>query len=254
MTTIYLHEVIECIPNKTDEYLDFVETKYFPLADKIDAGWLIPCGFWKPRTTYGKWSQAVFLYQVQSWETWLTYFGLRSKEGNKQFHDQFYTPALNVRSGWFDKTLIRMPFSPEPPARPQIVRTGSLFLDHSISVRPDSIPQFIAAMRDVVIPAAAKRGLRLEFMGRVMCKPTDFQAIWSVPGLKELAAWRNEFDPEAVAPNLPGFDAAWPYVVNFEERDLIPSYTSALGGIAPNASKDSGVSTGLRTSATGGSV
>jgi len=245
---LYLHEVIECLPGQTDAYLDFVERVYLPIADQVDVSWLTPAGFWKPRTTYGKWSQAVLLYKVQSWAQWLTYMNQRSKSGNESYFKDFDIPVRKLRSGWFDRVVAALPFSPEPPLRPQIVRTGSMFLNHLINVRPDGIRQFVAAMRDVVIPAAAKQGLRLELFARVVCKPTEYLAIWSVPDVEAMARWREAYDVEAPGPNLPGFDAAWPYITDFEERDLIPSTTSPLGGRDPYPAQGSGVEEGARTS------
>jgi len=199
-----------------------------------DRDWLQPCGLWKPRTTYGKWSQAILLYKVPSWQRWMSYMGQRSKAANQEFHNDFYTPALSLRSGWFDRVLVALPFSPEPPTRPSIQRTGSMFLDQRMSVQPDGVLAYVAAMRDVVIPAAQARGLRLELFARALGKPTDYHALWSVAGAGELADWRAAYDVEAPAPNLPGLEAAWPYIVEFEERDLMPSTTSPLGGRTPH--------------------
>lgn len=230
----YLHEIINCVQDKVPAYLDFVERKYQPIMDKYEKDWLPFCGLWHPRLIYGRSSEAVLLYRINDLKKFLSPVW-RGEAGDREYMEEFHYEALQFRTRWFDKVLVSLPFSPEPPVRPQIERTGAAFLDQRINVRPGSVTAFIAAMQHKVIPAAQKQGLRLELIARALAKPTEFHALWSLPDLPALLEWRNGYDILSEAPRC--MEAAWDYVEEFEERDLEPSTTSPLGGITPYVTK-----------------
>ena len=231
---IFLYESVHLVPGQTVEYLRAFAERWLPLSDEYDSDLYTLSGFFQPDVLYNTQPTVNILWTIHSWEVWDGRHARGSAEEHLRKTHEFYTAAVGWRSGWTDKIIEPLSFSPLPPTRPSSARAGSTFFDHKFVVRPEKCGEFVDTFRDDVVPAATARGLILELFARAVGRPTEYIAIWSIPSGAAYTELRSGRDPHVVAGILPGFERAWPMLVDVEEHELTPAWFSPLGGSQVN--------------------
>ncbi len=227
---IYLYENVELVPGETGEYMRAFRERYLPLNEKYEDFNRLS-GFFSPDVLYTTSPRVVILWTIPGWEGWGTRSYAGSAEEQLVKFTDFFLPALKFRTGWTDRILEPLRFSPAPPVRPDSARSGATVLDHQFVVRPEHCGDFVKAFEQEVIPAAEAAGLTLELVARAAGRPTEYVALWSVPdGSVAYAEWRASRSVDDPSYGLPGMENAWRFLTDVIERELHPAPFSPLGG------------------------
>jgi hypothetical protein len=227
---LFLYESLIMFPGKSGEYCTTFAEKYLPLNDDYDSKWLRLSGFFTPDVLYSTQPRIAILWTIPDWEAWGGRMAGSTAEERLRKVQEFMQPAMSQRSGWTDKLLEPLDFSPLPVVRPDSSKPGATVIDHQFLVRPEHCAEFVKVFKDEVLPAAEASGVTLELIGRVAGRPSEYIAIWSVPNRAAHASWRASRSPNEPAYGLPGFERAWPLLTDLIERELTPTWFSPLGG------------------------
>ena len=227
---IYLYENVELVPGETGEYTRAFRDRYLPLNEQYDDFNRL-CGYFEPDVLYTTSPRVVILWAIPEWEGWGSRRYAGSAEEQLVKYTEFFLPALKFRTGWTDRVLEPLGFSPTPPVRPESARPGATVLDHQFVVRPEHCADFVKVFEHEVVPAAEAAGLTLELVARAAGRPTEYVALWSVPGGPvAYAEWRARRSVDEPAYGLPGLASAWHFLTDVVERELHPAPFSPLGG------------------------
>jgi hypothetical protein len=230
---VYLWENVHLVPGMTAEYTRAYEERWLRLSDKYDRDFLRVSGFFLPNVFNATNPTVNILWTVDSWESWGN-SGLRGtpEEVLEKTYD-FYMPALSWRTGWTDKMIQSLSFSPIPPSRPDSVQPGATVVLHRFVLEPKSCAEFVESFRDDVMPAAVSVGLNLELVARAIGHPTEYFAFWTIaPG--DYMSFRSARDPDLAHSLLPGFERTWSMLADVEEHELNPAWYSPIGGTQQN--------------------
>ena len=227
--TIYLWEHVHPMPGQIGNYIRGVAERWLPLGDKYDDANRL-CGFFVPGVLNSKQPAVYILWSLGDWDGWRRMLSKPDAEELLIKTTEFFMPAQQWRSGWTDKIIEKLPFSPEPPIRPEYMRQGNTVIDHKFVIRPDKCEAFVETMQNDVIPAAAEIGLHLELFARVVGRPMEYDAIWSIETQNDYRKWRMSLDVTKIAAALPRFEKAWATLVDMEERESSPVWFSPIGG------------------------
>jgi hypothetical protein len=205
--------------------------RYLPLNDKYDTDFIQLTGFFSPDVLYTTSPRVVILWSIPEWAGWGNRKYAGSAEEQLIKSAEFFLPVLKFRTGWTDRVLEPLGFSPVPPVRPGSVRPGATILDHQFVVRPEHCGDFVKLFEQEVIPAADEAGLHLELIARAAGRPTEYVAMWSIAGGSiAYADWRASRSVDEPSYGLPGLKNAWPFLTDLVERELHPAPFSPLGG------------------------
>jgi hypothetical protein len=227
---IFLYENLFMMPGKSGEYVQSFAEKYLPLNDQYDSKWLRLSGLFHPDVLYATQPRVAILWTIPDWESWAGRMAGSGAEERLRKVQEFHGPALSWRSGWRDKLMEPLSFSPLPVVRPDVSRQGATVIDHQMFVRPEHSLEFARLFESDVMPAAAAAGMTLELIARVAGRPTEYIALWTVPSRAAHASWRMSRSPDEAAYGLPGFKNLWPLLTDIVERELTPAWFSPLGG------------------------
>jgi hypothetical protein len=228
--TIYLYENLNMVPGQNGEYIKAFAERYLPLYEEYDTGNLLFSGMFMPDIMNSTQPRIVILWTIPSWESWANRNFSRDAVETLRKNTEFYHPALAWRTGWTDKILDALPFSPAPPVWPDSARPGALVFDHQYQVKPEHGADFVKVFKEEIMPASEADGLTLELIARSAGKPFEFVAIWSASSRAEYCAWHDRRSTESNAFGIPGLDAALPFLTNLEERELGAVPISPLAG------------------------
>ncbi len=232
--TVYLWENIQVVPGQTGEYIRAFVDRWLPLSDTYDRDLYRISGFFTPDVLNTTHPSVNALWTIDSWETWDARHSRGTPAEKLVKTAEFYMPALTWRSGWTDKMLESLPFSPTPPTRPDSTRPGSIVVVHRFVVEPKSCATFVDAFEHDVVSAASTVGLNLELFARAIGRPTEYFAFWTIGAGSEYTSWRNGRDPSDEDGLLPGFSRCWSMLVDAEEQEVTPAWFSPLGGSQQN--------------------
>jgi hypothetical protein len=231
---VYLWENVHLVPGMTSEYARAYAERWLPLSDKYDRDFLRVTGFFLPNVLNATNPTVNILWTVDSWESW----GNAATRGTPEEHlaktHDFYMPALSWRTGWTDKMIESLSFSPIPPSRPDSVQPGATVIVHRFALEPKSCGAFVDAFKEDVMPAAPGVGLTLQLFARAIGHPTEYFAFWTIAPGADYASWRNGRDPDLAHSLLPGFERTWSMLLDVEEHELSPTWYSPIGGTQRN--------------------
>jgi hypothetical protein len=230
---VYLWENVHLVPGMTSEYMRAYEERWLRLSDKYDRDFLRVSGFFMPNVLNATNPSVNILWTVDSWESWGNAGSRGTPEEHLEKTHDFYMPALSWRTGWTDKMIESLSFSPVPPSRPDSVRPGATVILHRFALEPKSCAEFIGAFKEDLMPAVPSVGLNLELFARATGHPTEYFAFWTIER-GEYAAFRSRRDPDLPHSLLPGFERTWSMLVDVEEHELTPAWFSPIGGTQHN--------------------
>lgn len=232
--SVYIWERVHVVPGQTAEYVRGFAERWLPLSDKYDRDLYILSGLFVPDVVNTTHPAINVLWTLDSWEAWDARHARGTAEERLIKTHEFYNPALTWRSGWTDKMLESLPFSPNAPVRPDSARSGSHLITHRFLVRPDSCDAFVETFEQDVLPAASAAGLTLELFARAVGHPTEYLAFWTIEPGEPYVAWRSAANPSVAHGMLPGFAKAWSMLTDAEEQEMTPAWFSPIGGSQKN--------------------
>jgi hypothetical protein len=232
--TVFLYENIQVVPGQTAEYIRGFGDRWLPLSDEYDRDLYRISGFFTPDVLNTSHPAVTALWTIDSWETWDKRHARGTPTERLIKTSEFYMPALTWRSGWTDKMLESLPFSPTPPSRSDSVRPGSIAIVHRFLVAPTSCSSFVEAFERDVVPAASGVRLNLELFARAIGRPTEYFAFWTIAAGDDYTSWRNGRKPIDEHGILPGVARCWSMLVDAEEQEMTPAWFSPIGGSQQN--------------------
>ncbi len=231
---VFLWERVHMVPGHTAEYTRAFADRWLPLSDEYDRDLYRLSGYFVPDVLNTTHPAVNILWTMGTWEAWDGRWARGTPEERLIKTHEFFNPALTWRSGWTDKMIQSLPFSPTPVERPDSVRTGSLAVVHRFVVQPAACSDFVAVFEQEVVPAAHAAGLTLELFARAIGRPMEYEAFWTIPTGDAYVAWRTSADPSVAHRILPGFERAWPMLIDVEEQEMTPAWFSPIGGSQRN--------------------
>jgi hypothetical protein len=228
--TVFLWENIHVVPGQTAEYIRGFAERWLPLSDEYDRDLYRISGFFTPDVLNTTHPAVRALWTIQSWEAWDARHTRGTPLEKLRKTAEFYIPAGTWRSGWTDKMLESLPWSPTPPMRPDSVRPGATAIVQRFVVQPASCKAFVDIFEQEVAPAASDTGLHLELFARAIGRPTEYHAFWTIDTGDRYSAWRNGRDPSVEHGMLPEFERAWPLLTDAEEQEMTPAWFSPIAG------------------------
>jgi hypothetical protein len=229
--TVFLWENIKVQPGQTSEYIRGFGERWLPLSDRYDKDLYQISGFFVPDVLNTSHPAARALWTMGSWDTWVDRHTRGTPDEKLEKVTNFYIPALRWRSGWEDKMIESLPWSPSPPVRPDVVRSGSIVIVHRFLVQPRSCAAFAATFQSDVVAAASGIGLHLELFARAIGRPTEYFAFWTIAPTNYVS-WRNDRNPSSEDGLLPGFGQGWTLLEDVEEQEMTPAWFSPIAGTA----------------------
>jgi len=230
IVTVFLWENIQVVPGQTAEYLRAFADRWLPLSDAYDRDLYRLSGFFTPDVLNTSHPSVNALWTIDSWETWDARHSRGTPTEKLIKTSEFYIPALTWRSGWTDKMLESLPFSPTPPSRPDSARPGSVAIVHRFVVEPTSCAAFVDAFESDVLRGAQGVGLQLELFARAIGRPMEYFAFWTIGAGEAYTSWRNGRNPTEEHGLLPGFARSWSMLIDAEEQEMTPAWFSPIGG------------------------
>ena len=226
---IFLYENVHLVPGQTVEYLRAFAERWLPLSDEYDSDLYTLSGFFQPDVLYNTQPTVNILWTIHSWEVWDGRHARGSAEEHLRKTHEFYTAAVGWRSGWTDKIIEPLSFSPLPPTRPAAVRAGSTFFDHKFVVRPEKCGEFVDTFRRR--RPAGRNSSRVDprTVRAAVGRPTEYTATWSIPSGAGYTAMRSGRDPEVVG-DLARLRAGVADVGRRRRARFTPTWFSPLGG------------------------
>jgi hypothetical protein len=162
---IYLHETVDCISGKMDEYFQGLYDEAVPFL--VD--WKMHLvGMYQVNYSSGVWPQAVALWEIADWETYA--WQMKTAPLNKG-NNRYMNLAVKWRTGGFDRLLLPLPWAPRPPTPPVFKSTEAVFFHHTYAVRPGEARRFLASVRENILPKLAAAELTLEGFWRTAFRP-----------------------------------------------------------------------------------
>ena len=194
--TIYLHELVDSQPGKTEDYLDAIarhhgeSSRRFGRKDGV-------LGLWSAIEATGTWPLAVNLWQ---WGAWGDAAANLARQFDPAAQDaelkRWWLGNLQLRSGGFDRILESAEFSPDVAALRAGGLTGTLFLHQIASVVPGAVDEYLAAYGESGVAAAHEAGARLVGAYRVRMRDDEALTLLAFAGADELARYQEGwYDP-----------------------------------------------------------
>ncbi|MBM4405971.1 MAG: hypothetical protein FJ039_07305 [Chloroflexi bacterium] len=183
---LYLHETVDVVGGKEQEYIDALEKNWLPVAKKRD---LRLVGFWTTVGTTGRWPEAVALWEMDDWRHYARlretqYAVNKPKDQNLAGWAEQY--AWQFRTGGYDRLLIP---GPKTPTLAELLKNkvkGQVFLHEILTCVPGRVDDYLKAIADEYLPVARSRGVELVGSYKRAMSNTEAINIWV---FKEWAAF-----------------------------------------------------------------
>ena len=223
---LYQHETIDVAAGRVRDYLEAVGEVFAPIGVERRMPF---CGVFQVAATSGRWPQVVCLMEIGDWAT---YAWQRTTSSTHPGMERWKRDALRWRGSGFDHMLELLPFSPVPPVAPRFAGSGRVFVQQSLTARPGAVEPLLAHLERSLLPGAAGDGMRLEGAWRSVFQPGELIVIGSLEDWNAYARMQLARDArvgEGGEP-LPGLGPAWEWLADLQERILMPTAFSPLGG------------------------
>lgn len=223
---LYQHETIDVVAGKVRDYLEAVGEVFAPIGVERRMPF---CGVFQVAATSGRWPQVVCVMEIGDWDT---YAWQRTTTSTHPGMERWKELALQWRGSGFDHMLELLPFSPVPPLAPRFAASGRVFVQQSLTARPGMTEALVALVDGALLPGMAADGMRLEAAWRSVFQPSDLIAIWSLDDWQAYARMQLARDARVAEGGEPiaGLDTTWDCLADLQERVLMPTAFSPLGG------------------------
>ena len=223
---LYQHETIDVVAGKVRDYLEAVGEVFAPIGVERRMPF---CGVFQVAATSGRWPQVVCLMEIGDWDT---YAWQRTTTSTHPGMEHWKETALQWRGSGFDHMLELLPFSPVPPVAPRFAGSGRVFVQQSLTARPGMTDSLIGHLEAALLPGMTADGMRLEAAWRSVFQPAELLTLWSLDDWAAFAHLQLTRDARVAAGGEPiaGLDTAWDRLADLQERVLMPTAFSPLGG------------------------
>jgi hypothetical protein len=230
MMKVYLHETVDVISGQWDNYQKGIFTDGVPYIDDFK---LKLVSFNQVKYSTGRWPEAIAIWEIEDWETYV--WEMRDlRVGADHPIGKYMYMAPKWRSGGFDRILMPVTWSPVPPAGYKlgggVKSPEALFLQQTYKVLPGQARAFVDAMEKNVVSKAGEADVTLEAFWRNTFDPLEYIGLWSLPDRDGFVRFMKSRDPADEGTQLPGLTPVWKHLAGLDERVLLPTAYSPLGG------------------------
>jgi hypothetical protein len=221
----YRHATIDVVAGRVREYLDALGEVYAPIAAARHSPYV---GVFQVAATSGRWPQVIVITAVDE----LASRAAVTETTSDPMLDEWNSTARQFRVNAVDQRLTLLPFSPVPPAAPNVTSSGRVFFQQTCVARAGGAGAFVKCAATTLVPRAAEEGVKLEAFWRSAHQPLEHIAVWSLPDWDTFARMQVDRDRRVARgeESIPGFELAWDIVDDVQERLLMPAVFSPLGG------------------------
>jgi hypothetical protein len=174
---LFLHEVVDIVGRGGQAYMRHVAG--FDAAAAADRG-LDLLGTWEVVGTTGRWPQVVNVWEIDGWDGW-SRLGQRTnvdKAANAELA-AWWDEAYQRRSGGLDRLLRGALGCPSRGSLEAAGVEGTWFIHELSEVRPGAGPDYLAATRELRVPAMAERGITVVGLYDAVLTDTEVCTIWA---------------------------------------------------------------------------
>ena len=184
---LYIHELIDIIGHNRARYLHHMTANWVPVA--IEERNQLCFGVWATVGSTGRWPEVVNMWELDGWDGLAGNFRHELVGSGAQDPSlaEWWAAASTLRRGGVDRIAV-----PEPWTRPigELVAggvRGEVYSHELVQVPAGAAPDFLAAFRELAVPAHEALGLDLVGAFRVaMVNDSEAIVIWAIP---DWAAW-----------------------------------------------------------------
>lgn len=159
---IYLHELVNVVPTRADDYLDGIGEHHGTERQKRGGASNSMLGLWTVLEASGTWPLGVNLWQNETWQRQAqalqTQFEPRAQNPELK---KWWLANLNLRSGGFDRILASTPYSLDVAGLRAKGVGGELFLHQIVRTRAGDVADFLDAFGADGVAAAEGEGAQL---------------------------------------------------------------------------------------------
>jgi hypothetical protein len=179
---VYIHELIDIIGHNRARYMHHMTANWVPVA--IEERHQKCFGVWATVGSTGRWPEVVNMWELDGWDGLVADFGHELVGAGAQDPSlaEWWAVAASLRRGGLDRIVV-----PEPWTRPidrllaDGVR-GEVYTHELVTLPAGAAPGFLAALREVAVPAFEAFDLELVGAFRVaMVNDSEAIVIWAVP-------------------------------------------------------------------------
>ena len=172
---IFLHELVNSVPTRSENYLDSMAEYHGTQAAK-EGKQDTMLGLWTVLEATGTWPLAVNVWQHQTWDA-------QADALVRQFEPKAQDPKLkawwlgnlNLRTGGFDRLLESTDYSLDVAGLRAKGVGGKLFLHQIVRLTPGRVEDYLSAFGEEAVPALESAGAQL--VGAYRVRMYNFEAV-----------------------------------------------------------------------------
>jgi len=195
---IYLHELVNAVPGRTEDYLDGIGEHQGRASQRIGRKDGV-VGLWSALEATGTWPLAVNLWQLGSWDDVAANLA-RQFEPAAQDPElkRWWLANLDLRTGGFDRLIESTSYSPDVAALRARGVGGKLFLQQIVEVAPGRVEDYLAALGDDGRKAIEGAGGALVGAYRVCLRDHEALTLFAFRDEADFARFQESwYDPAA---------------------------------------------------------
>jgi hypothetical protein len=193
---IFLHELVEAVPGRTEDYLDGVAEYHGRATQRLGRKDAV-VGLWSAVEATGPWPLAVNLWRWGTWQDAAANLGRQFEAGAQDPElKRWWLANTDLRSGGFDRLLESASHSPDVAELRERGVTGELFVHQIARVRPGAVDDYLGAFGEEAVPAAASVGAVLVGAYRVCMRGDEALTLFALREADDLATFQSSwYDP-----------------------------------------------------------
>jgi hypothetical protein len=193
---IYLHELVNAVPGRTEDYLDGIGVHQGRASRRIGRkdGVL---GLWSALEATGTWPLAVNVWRLGSWDDVAANL-TRQFEPAAQDPElkRWWLANLDLRTGGLDRLIESTSYSPDVADLRAHGVGGELFLHQIVEVEPGAVDEYLDALGDDGVGAAEGAGGVLVGAYRVRLRDHEALSMFAFPEAADFARFQESwYDP-----------------------------------------------------------
>jgi len=188
---IYLHELVDSVAGKTEDYLDSMARHHGESTARLGRQDAV-LGLWTAIEASGASPLAVNLWE---WGTWEAAAANLARQFEPRAQDpelkRWWLANLDLRRGGFDRILESTAYSPDVRALRERGVSGRLFLHAIADVAPGAVDEYLAAFGAEGVAAAEAAGARLVGAYRVRLRDHEAVTLLAFPEPADFARFQE---------------------------------------------------------------
>jgi hypothetical protein len=190
---VYLHELVSSVPGRTEDYLDGIAEYHGRSSQRLGRkdGVL---GLWSALEATGTWPLAVNMWR---WGGWDDVAANLSRQFEPAAQDaelkRWWLANLDLRTGGFDRLVESTEYSPDVAELRARGVGGELFLHQIVEVEAGAVDEYLAALGEAGVAAAAEAGGVLVGAYRVRLRDNEALSLFAFREAADFARFQESW-------------------------------------------------------------